>query len=184
MVVTAGIAVEFCLVLWTADVMREQVGLAAGPAAASVTAVVGGMAVGRLGGGRLALRYPLDGLLYGAIALTALGFTVFWLTTSVWLALPALLACGVGIALFYPLGVARAINASEGRPDHASARAGIGAALASGVGPFVLGALADQVGLHRALLVVPALLVVAAVGLRLGRLPATSAASPSAAGAS
>ena len=174
MVVTAGIAVEFCLVLWTADVMRERVGLAPGPAAASVTAVVGGMAVGRLVGGRLALRYPLDRLLYGAIVLTAIGFSVFWLTTSAWLALPALLACGVGIALFYPLGVARAINASEGRPDHASARAGIGAALASGVGPFVLGALADVVGLHRALLVVPALLVVAAVGLRLGRLPAAA----------
>jgi len=179
MVVTAGIAIEFCLVLWTADVMRERVGLAPGPAAASVTAVVGGMAVGRLVGGRLALRYPLDRLLYGAIVLTSVGFAVFWLTTSGWLALPALVACGVGIALFYPLGVARAIDASEGRPDHASARVGIGAALAAGLGPFVLGALADLAGLHLALLVVPALLVVATVGLRLGRLPAAPSSSPS-----
>jgi predicted MFS family arabinose efflux permease len=171
MVVTSGIAIEFCLVLWTADVMRERVGLSPGPAAASVTAVVGGMFVGRLLGGRLALRYPLDGLLYGAIALTGTGFTVLWLTTEVSLALPALLACGIGIALFYPLGVARAIDASEGRPDHASARVGIGAALASGLGPFVLGALADLFGLHLALLVVPALLAVAALGLHLGRLP-------------
>jgi len=169
MVVTAGIAVEFCLVLWTADVMRERVGLSPGPAAACVTAVVGGMCAGRLVGGRLALRYPLDRLLYSAIVLTTAGFAVFWLTTSVWLALPALVACGIGIALFYPLGVARAINASDGRPDHASARAGIGAALASGAGPFVLGALADLVGLHLALLVVPVLLGVAALGLRLGR---------------
>jgi predicted MFS family arabinose efflux permease len=177
MVVTAGIAVEFCLVLWTADVMRERVGLSAGPAAACVTAVVAGMCAGRLVGGRLALRHPLDRLLYCAVVLTTAGFAVFWLTTSVWLALPALLGCGVGIALFYPLGVARAIDASEGRPDHASARAGIGAALASGAGPFVLGALADVVGLHLALLVVPVLLAVAALGLRLGRVePAVATA--------
>ena len=170
LVVTAGIAVEFCLVLWTADVMRDRVGLSPGAAAACVTAIVGGMCAGRLVGGRLALRYPLDRLLYSATALTGAGFTVYWLTTSVRLALPALLACGIGIALFYPLGVARAINASEGRPDHASARVGIGAALASGAGPFVLGALADVVGLHLALLVIPVLLGVAALGLRLGRL--------------
>jgi fucose permease len=96
-------------------------------------------------------------------------------------ALPALVACGVGIALFYPLGVARAIDASEGRPDHASARVGIGASLAAGLGPFLLGALADLAGLHLALLVMPALLVVAAVGLRLGRVPTTASAGPSAA---
>jgi predicted MFS family arabinose efflux permease len=181
MVVTAGIAVEFCLVLWTADVMRERVGLSPGAAAASVTAVVGGMAVGRLAGGRLALRYPVDRLLYGAIVLTGAGFAVLWLTALAGVALPALVACGVGIALFYPLGVARAIDASEGRPDHASARVGIGASLAAGLGPFLLGALADLAGLHLALLVMPALLVVAAVGLRLGRVPTTASAGPSAA---
>ena len=178
MVVTAGIAIEFCLVLWTADVMRERAGLSPGPAAASVTAVVGGMCLGRVVGGRLALRYPVDRLLYGAIVLTGVGFAVLWLTTTVQLALPALVACGVGIALFYPLGVARAIDASEGRPDHASARVGIGAALAAGLGPFVLGALADLAGLRVALLVVPALLGVAALGLRLGRLPAAPSPTP------
>jgi predicted MFS family arabinose efflux permease len=173
-VVTAGIAVEFCLVLWTAEVLRERAGLAPGPAAAGVTALVAGMAAGRVAGGRLALRWPVDTLLYGAIATTAAGFVALWLTSRAAVALPALLVCGLGIALFYPLGIARAIDASEGRPDQASARAGLGAALASGAGPFALGALADVVGLHAALLVVPGLLVVAAVGIR------ASAAAPAA----
>jgi predicted MFS family arabinose efflux permease len=173
-VVTAGIAVEFCLVLWTAEVLRERAGLAPGPAAAGVTALVAGMAAGRVAGGRLALRWPVDTLLYGAIATTAAGFVALWLTARAAVALPALLVCGLGIALFYPLGIARAIDASEGRPDQASARAGLGAALASGAGPFALGALADVVGLHAALLVVPGLLVVAAVGIR------ASAAAPAA----
>ncbi|MDT5106584.1 MAG: hypothetical protein QOI25_4097, partial [Mycobacterium sp.] len=50
----------------------------------------------------------------------------------------------------------------------ASARVGLGAALASGGGPFVLGALADQVGIHGAFLVVPVLLLIAALGIRIG----------------
>jgi predicted MFS family arabinose efflux permease len=168
-VVTAGIAVEFCLVLWTADVLRERVGLSPGPAAAGLTALVAGMCAGRLAGGRLALRWHVDPLLYGAIIITATGFTALWLTGHAGVALPALLVCGLGVALFYPLGIARAIDASEGRPDRASARAGLGAALASGAAPFALGALADQVGLHLALLVVPVLLLVAAVGIRASR---------------
>lgn len=168
-VLTAGIGVEFCLTLWAADILRERAGLSAGAAAAGITAVVAGIAVGRLAGGRLALRYSTDGLLLGALVVTAAGFAVFWLTRDAVLAIPALGMCGLGIALFYPLGVVRAIHASEGRPDVASARAGLGAALASGAGPFVLGALADQVGIHRAFLVVPALLVVAAVAIVLSR---------------
>jgi len=167
-VVTAGIAVEFCLVLWTADVLRERMGLTPGPAAAGVTALVAGMCAGRLAGGRLALRWSVDTLLYGAILTAASGFAVLWLTESALIGVPALVVCGLGIALFYPLGVARAIEASDGRPDQASARTGVGAALAAGGGSFVLAAVADQVGIHLALLLVPALLLVAAVGVRAG----------------
>ena len=170
-VVTAGIAVEFCLVLWTADVLRE-IGVKPGQAAARVTALIGGMALGRFAGSRLALRWPVDTLLYGAIVTTTVGFLGLWLADAGYVGIPALLVCGLGVALFYPLGIARVIEHSEGRPDQASARAGLGAALASGVAPFVLGAIADAVGIHLALLVVPVLLAIAAAGVRLGRTPA------------
>jgi fucose permease len=125
------------------------------------------MFLGRAAGGRLALRFTLDRLLYAALAVNAVGFAVFWLSTSAPLAVAGLLACGLGVSLYFPLGLARAIEASEGRPDQASARVGIGAALASGAGPFALGALADLGGIHLAMLVVPVLLVVAAAGIRL-----------------
>lgn len=173
---TAGIGVEFCMVLWTGDALRERTGLPAGTAAAGLTAVVAGMAVGRLFGGRLALRHSVDALLLAAIATAGLGFALFWLSSSVAAAVVGLVLCGLGIALFYPLGVVRAIHASQGRPDLASARGGLGAALASGAGPFGLGALADQVGIHAALLVVPALLLVAAVSVRLSRAPVVATA--------
>lgn len=175
-VVTAGIAVEFCMTLWTADILRTRFDLSDAYAAAGVTTIVVGMCIGRVFGSRLALRLRIDRLLYLAIAVCAAGFAVFWLTTHAPLALSSLFVCGLGISLFYPLGVARAIEASEGRPDLASARVGVGAALASGGGPFALGALADQVGIHDAFLVVPVLLAVAAIGVRAGK-PARFAAA-------
>jgi fucose permease len=167
-VVTAGIADEFCTTLWAADILRARYDLSPALASAGVTAVIGGMCVGRVVGGRLALRFAVDLLLYCALAVCAMGFTVFWLTTWAPLALAGLFVSGLGMALLYPLGLSRAIALSDGQPDLAAARVGIGAALASGGGPFVLGALADEVGIHGAFLIVPALLVVAAIGIRLG----------------
>jgi fucose permease len=167
-VVTAGIAVEFCMTLWTADILRARFDLSGAVASAGVTAVVAGMCLGRIAGGRLALHIAVDRLLYYALGVCAIGFTAFWLTTWAPLAIAGLLVSGLGIALFYPLGLTRAIAASDGRPDLASARVGLGAALASGGGPFVLGALADQVGIHGAFLVVPVLLLIAVLGIRIG----------------
>jgi predicted MFS family arabinose efflux permease len=167
LVVTAGIAVEFCLTLWAADMLAQRTTLSAAGASAAVTALVAGMCVGRVVGGRLALRLPVDRLLYGAIVLNAFGFALFWLSTDAALAVLGLLGCGLGVALYFPLGLSRAIAASDGQPDRASARVGIGAAVASGAGPFILGALADATTIHTAMLVVPGLLVVAAVGIRL-----------------
>jgi predicted MFS family arabinose efflux permease len=167
-VVTAGIAVEFCMTLWAADILRTRYDLGPALASAGVTAVIGGMCVGRVVGGRLALRFAVDPLLYCALAVCAIGFTGFWLTTVAPLAITGLFVIGLGIAVVYPLGLSRAIALSDGQPDLAAARVGIGAALASGGGPFVLGALADHVGIHAAFLVVPALLLISALGIRLG----------------
>jgi predicted MFS family arabinose efflux permease len=171
-VVTAGIGVEFCLTLWAADMLQQRTGLAGGTAAACLTAFVVGMCVGRLVGGRLALRRPVDLLLQGALVVDASGFLLFWLSPQPVLAVAGLACCGLGTALFFPLGLVRAIAASGGQADRASARVGIGAALASGGGPFLLGALADASGIHLAMLVVPGLLVIAFVGLRLAPAPA------------
>ena len=181
-VLAACIACEFCLTLWAADILRSRDGLGPGAASASLTGLVAGMFVGRLVGGRLALRFGVDPMLYAALAVAAAGFAVFWASTWAPLAIAGLMICGLGVALHYPLGIARAIDAAEGRPDLASARASLAVALAIGVGPFALGALADQIGLHTAFLVVPALLALAAIGVRIGgrgrfAAPATPAVS-------
>lgn len=163
------ISTEFSMTIWAADLLRQQAGLSAGAAAGSLSALIAGIAIGRVVGGRLALRRTPASLLAGSLGITAAGFLLFWSATTPWLALPGLLVMGLGIAVQFPLSVARAIAAAEGRPDQATARLSIGAGLAIGGAPFLLGFMADQFGTRRAFLIVPVLLVLAAAGLWAGR---------------
>jgi predicted MFS family arabinose efflux permease len=159
------IAVEFCLTFWAADGLRDRTGASPAAATAGVTAVVGGMFLGRLGGGRIALRYAPSTLLLVSVAVAAAGFVAFWTSTTPVPALAGLVAVGVGISVQYPLGTALAVAASGGRPDRAAGALSIAAGLASGVAPFALGAMADRIGTHTAFLLVPALLAAAALGV-------------------
>jgi predicted MFS family arabinose efflux permease len=156
------IAVEFCYTTWASELVRVRAGVSAATGTAAVSAVVAGIAIGRLAGGRLALRWHVDTLLLRAVALTAVGFAVCWVAPTLIVAIAGLAVSGLGIALQYPLGVARAIAASAGQADLASGRLSLGVGLAFGIAPFVLGALADRVGVTRAFLVVPVLLGAAA----------------------
>jgi len=165
------IGVEFCLTFWAADSLREHTGAGSATAAAGVTAIVAGMCAGRLAGGRVALRVRPGSLLLAAIGLALAGFALFWAGRSTMVAMAGLALCGVGVAVHYPVGAARALAASGNRPDRAAARTSLAAGLASGAAPFALGAAADRVGTHTAFLLVPALLVAAAVCVRLGRDP-------------
>lgn len=173
-VIAFCVAVEFSMAIWTSDVLEERIGLSDGAAAAGVTAVVAGMAIGRVAGGRLLLRYDPDWLLYRALALAGAGFAIFWLSSSAVPAIAGLVICGLGISLHFPLGVMRAIRTSPDRPDLAATRASLAVGLAVGVGPFALGALSDVVGTHRAFLVVPVFLTLAALCVAQGGPRATA----------
>jgi hypothetical protein len=63
----------------------------------------------------------------------------------------------------WPLGVARAVQASGGMTDRASALASVFGSIAIASAPFALGVLSDVIGFHLAFLLVPALLVGALV---------------------
>lgn len=123
------------------------------------------MAIGRLACSRLALRYSADGLLLTSYAVMLVGFTAFWVSTIPVLAFAGLFVAGLGISLNFPLGITRMVAFSDGRPDVATAVASLGAGVAIGLAPFGLGALADTVGSHTAMLVVPAFTLIAIVGV-------------------
>jgi MFS family permease len=174
-VVLCCIAVEFCLTFWAADALRDRAGASPAAATAGVTAVVGGMFLGRLAGGRIALRYAPSTLLLVSVGVALAGFFAFWLSTAPVPAMAGLVVVGIGIAVQYPLGTVLAVAASGGRPDRAAGGLSIAAGLASGIAPFVLGALADRAGVHTAFLLVPGLLAAALIGVLVSRRPQTAA---------
>lgn len=176
-------SVEVCLSLWAAEVLRGHAGMDPAAAAAAVSTIVAGMFVGRLVGGRLALRTGAVLLFVGALATSGVGFALFWSATAPWLAIGGLIVLGLGNAMHYPLGISLALRTAPGIEDRAAARASYAVAISFGVSPFVLGAVADGFGAHRAFLLVP-LFLVGAAGLvvRLGRrLPAVPAGAAAAA---
>jgi fucose permease len=68
---------------------------------------------------------------------------------------------GFGLSLHFPFGIERSIKVSAGRADKATTRIAIATAISSGIAPFSIGLIADQIGVAGAFLVVPASLLVA-----------------------
>ncbi len=155
------VAVEFSMTIWTSDILRDRVELSEGTAAAGVTALVAGMAVGRIAGARVLLRRDLDWVFVRSLFLAGLGFGLFWISTSAIPAMIGLAICGLGVSAHFPVGLLRALRTAPGRSDLASARSSLAVGVAVGIGPFLLGALADRIGTHRAFLVVPVFLILA-----------------------
>ncbi|HEU5111544.1 MAG TPA: MFS transporter [Micromonosporaceae bacterium] len=163
-------SVEVCLSLWAAEVLRTDVGMTPGGSSAAVASIVVGMFIGRVVGGRVALRFRPVPLLLGALALSACGFATFWLAGSswvagsAWLAIAGLVLLGLGNAMHYPLAISMAVAAGGAQPDKAAAYASYSVAVGFGLGPLILGWVADGLGsAHLAFLLVPVLLAAAAV---------------------
>jgi fucose permease len=168
--VALGVASEWCVGYWGADFLADGTGLTRPAAATSLTAFFVAMLVGRIASSRLALTLPPAVLLAATLSLALLGFPLFWLAPATPLALAGLFVMGFGIGGVYPLGVSAAIAAAPGNTDAASARLSIGGGGAMLVAPFVLGALADRVGISTAFgIVIPMLLAAVSLALIAGR---------------
>jgi fucose permease len=161
MVVTGS--VEVCLNLWAGDELRSHANVSPGVATAALAAIIGGMFVGRLVGVRLLLYFAPPRVLLVALAVSAVGFTIFWVSTTAWPAIAGLLICGLGNSLHYPLAVSLALEHSGGQPDLAAARSAYAMAIGFGLAPLALGWTADRIGTHQAFLLVYLLLAGAAL---------------------
>jgi MFS family permease len=160
MAVTGSVEAGFSL--WAADVLRTHAGMSQGGAAQSISAIVAGMFLGRIGGARLALRIAPIPLYLAALLTSAIGFGLFWASGTAAIAVVGLLVLGLGNAMHYPIAIALAMRAAPGQPDRAAASASYSMGLSFGAGPLILAALADAVGVRAAFLLVPLLLASAA----------------------
>jgi MFS transporter, DHA1 family, inner membrane transport protein len=157
------ISIEFCILLWAPEFLGKVTGLPQAHAASAAAAFALAMLVGRIAGSGV-VRYARPQHLFGvALVVTTLGFLLYWGASRPALAIAGLFVLGLGVALLYPLTLGFAIGAAGDRGDTASARFMLAAGLAIASMPVVLGALADEVGLHMAHLLVPALVALALI---------------------
>ncbi len=112
------------------------------------------------------------GLLWASLAVTAAGFLAFWLSRHPVIALAGLFLTGVGVANLFPLSLALTLAAAPGRTDVANARTRLLGGLVVIAAPFLLGSLADHLGLSAAFGIVPVLIILSAGLLLSGLLSA------------
>ncbi|HEX6711041.1 MAG TPA: MFS transporter [Rubrobacter sp.] len=168
--VALGVASEWCVAYWGADFLADGTGLSRPAAATSLTAYFAAMLVGRIASSRLARTFPPTVLLVATLFAALGGFPLFWLSPGIPFTLAGLFITGLGIGSVYPLGISAAIASAPDNADAAAARLAVAGGGAILVAPFVLGALADRVGIGVAFgIVVPMLLAAVSLALIAGR---------------
>ncbi|MEN0129503.1 MAG: MFS transporter [Brevundimonas sp.] len=161
--VVAAIALEMTTTYWSTDLVREQTGAGAGIATATTAGLVAGMSAVRFVMGPLSLRIPPALILVAGFLVSIGGWAILWTATATGVAIAGLVVVGIGYGVQYPMSITLLIGTAPRAGDAAQARATLAGAVAVGIAPFALGALADAVGIHSAFAVVPVLAVLGAV---------------------
>ena len=158
-VVLLGVAIEWCIVFWGTNFLALGGELNKSVAASLLSLFFLAAIVGRFIGSRLARRFAGSRIMLFALGLAILGFPIFWLAPVVPLRLLGLFITGIGVANFWPSGIALMLGTVPQRPDAANARLALGSGIAALIAPFVLGWLADHVGIQKAYSIVTFLLL-------------------------
>jgi MFS transporter, DHA1 family, inner membrane transport protein len=155
-----AVAIEFCVILWSPEYLERVVGLSRTAAAGWAASFFLAMLLGRTAGSALIRHVPRLVLYLGTVAVTLAGFLLYWLGPNAYVAVAGLFGLGLGISLLYPVCVSSAIGAAGALGERAGTRLTIAVGLAILTMPALLGSLADVVGLHRAHLVMPVIVLV------------------------
>jgi MFS family permease len=166
LLVALSVGMEYCVLFYGVPLLAIGTRLSTADAAAILSLFVAGELVGRLAGAWLTRRPGrAAGLIGIALGVAMAGFLVLWLARGAPVSASALFVTGMGIGNLYPLSLALALGAGGGRTDHAMSRVQVSVGVAIGTAPLLLGILSDHLGVLRALIVEPALIVAAAVVL-------------------
>ncbi|MDR3372619.1 MAG: MFS transporter [Ancalomicrobiaceae bacterium] len=155
------IALEYCILLWSPEVLERVQGLSRASAATMAAAFSVAMLTGRLFTASLIRRVSAERLLFASLALTLPGIALYIGAHQPALSVVGLVVLGLGTAPLYPLTLGFAIGVAGRHGEVASARASLASGVAILVMPMALGTLADGLGLRLACLMIP---ILAAVG--------------------
>ncbi|MBP8253164.1 MAG: MFS transporter [Herpetosiphon sp.] len=145
-----GVAIEFCTLFWGASFLEQRHGIKPSTATMLMSAFLIAMFVGRLGGSYLLRRYHARTLVIGSLIIVLSGALLHWLIPLFAVSVIGLIIAGLGTANLYPLVLSLALQTAPTQTAYASSRASLASGIALLILPFVLGGLADQVGITAA----------------------------------
>lgn len=163
----AVIASEFATSFWAAALVRDRTNASPAISTLAIVAFGVGMAIGRWYGAPVLRGYEPDAQLKIFIVIQFFGFGILWFSHNLILSIAAILIVGLGVSSQFALTSIRLIGLSDGRPDLAIGKSGMAAGLAIAGAPFALGVLGDHLGISRAYMMVPVLILIAYVIVQL-----------------
>ncbi len=164
----AAVALENATTYWSTSLVLERTGADESIATATTAGLIAGMTAMRFVVGPLTRRWHSAHLLAVSFGISVVGWAVLWTATSPAVALVGLAVAGFGYGAQYPLSVALVLGIAREAADRAQAVATFTGGAAVGLAPFILGAVADAVGMHTAFLAVPVLAVLGGTAAVLG----------------
>jgi MFS family permease len=163
----AMISSEFATSFWAAALVIDRTNSTPAISTLVIAALGTGMGLGRWFWGRILKRWHLDTQLQIIVAVQCGGFAVLWFSHNVYVSFCALLVAGLGISSQFAWASLRLIGLSDHRPDLAIGKSSLGAGIAIGGAPFLLGVLGDAFGISRAYIMVPILISIAFLSVNL-----------------
>ena len=156
----ACISSEFATSFWAAALVIDRTESSPAISTLVIAALGTGMGLGRWYWGKILKRCHLDVQLKIIIAIQFVGFSVLWFSHNLLISFFSLFVAGLGISSQFALASLRLIGLSDKRPDLAIGKSSLAAGVAIGGAPFALGLLGDHLGISRAYIMVPILIVI------------------------
>ncbi len=178
MTIFAIVSLEFTLSFWAASYLHDDVRITQGAAAAMVSALYAANLVGRLLTSRLARRMPAAKVFLLSLATALAGIPILLAAHNAAVAVLGLGVTGAGIGGLFPLASSLHVASSHRSADQALGQILTVAGLGEIIGPLLAGAIAQASSLRVGLLVLPALVLLAAVTTRPGRRHRAGAVRP------
>lgn len=150
-----AVGVEWSVGFWATEYLKGLPGHSVSLAAAGAGVFQIAAVSGRFFSSRMMGKIKEKRILLAAMALTAVGFPLYWLRAEPITAFLGLALCGLGVSTFYPLTLSLGIEASAGETAAASSFAAVSSGAAIFSMPLLLGLVADRAGLPSALFAIP-----------------------------